>query len=254
VTYYLAERDEDDFLGVPLPAVGVRVTFDVEKLFAARERLPYAIPVDRTLTGDEGLLVHEDPMAVLQLPLRLWRVDELDGVVRPAPAGRWLRCRSLTVQEQLPRWLVMGPYGAAVERVIDQACGLTDELVHALAALDPADEQELTSVVWQRFLAVRRSGSPVGCGLSTVHGCVAEAARRTDPHLFGWDEADGVEVLTDPAWQEASRAANAAALGLGARDLVSPQESERLARRWTSVFGMPGPRDLSDGSSGGGGT
>jgi hypothetical protein len=53
----------------------------------------------------------------------------------------------------------------------------------------------------------------VGCGLLAVHDAVVESARRVNPQLFGWDDQDGIEVLIDPAWQQTSHAAKAAALG-----------------------------------------
>ena len=238
MTYYLPEPGgEDEFYGVPSPAVGARVVFDIDRLFAARERLSGS-PVDRTVVGDEGLVVYEDPLEVLRPPDRLWRVGELEGEIRLAPTNRWIRCAALTVREELPRWLVMGPHGHAVERVMDQAGGLTAEGVRALAAMDPAEEESLVDAVWQRYLRTHQSGSPVGCGLLAVNDRVEEAARRAgDPRLFGWDEEDEVEVLTDPAWQQARRAACAAALALGAPDLLSAEENQRLARRWTAVFG-----------------
>ncbi|MGA2825474.1 MAG: hypothetical protein ABSF03_05090 [Streptosporangiaceae bacterium] len=240
--YYLAEKGAgEEFFGVPFPTVGVRVRFDAGKLFAARERR-LGHPIELVLTGDEGLVVHEDPMEVLQLPDRLWRVDDLTGEVRLAPANRWLRCQSLRVREELSAWLVMGPHGDLVAQVIDQACRLTSGQVRAIAALNPADEQRLHRAVWERWLAHGRPGSPVGCGLSALHDAVTRAARRTSPDLFGWDEQDEVEVVTDPAWLQADHAAGAAALAQGAPDLLSTEDNQRLMRRWTAVFGASGHR------------
>lgn len=242
MVYYLAhEGAEEEFLGVPYPAVGVRVVFDIERLFAARERLLDA-PVDRRATGEDGLVVHEDPMAVLTLPDRLWRVDDLKGEVRIAlaPGSRWLRCQSLTVVEELPAWLVMGPQGDLVAQVIDRARSLTDEQARAIAAMDPADEQRLVRAVWDRWLLNNRSGSPVGCGLITLNDAVTQAARLTSPDLFGWDDEDGVEVLTDLAWQQAGAAAGAAALAVGAPGFVDGEENRTLALRWASVVGLSG--------------
>jgi hypothetical protein len=178
-------------------------------------------------------------MEVLQLPDRLWRVDGLTGEVRLAHASRWLRCQSLRVREELPAWRVMGPHGDLVARVIDQACHLTDDQVRAIAALDPVDEQRLYRAVRERWRVHRRSGSPVGCGLLAVHDAVTQAARRTSPDLFGWDEQDEVEVVTDHAWLRAGHAAGAAALAQGAPDLLSAEGNRRLIRRWKAAFGAP---------------
>lgn len=239
MAYYLAQSGGDEeFFGSPMPAEGVRVVFDPDRLLAARERKYPDLPsMSRSDADDEGLVVYQDPMAVVKLPDRLWRVEELAGGRRLAASNRWVRCKSLTVREELPRWLVMGPHGFAVERVMDQARGLTEESVHAVAAMDPADEEYLVGEVWQRFLQMHPSGSPIGCGLIAVSGCIDEAARRVDPGLFGLDEDDGVEVLMDPTWQQAGHAACAAALALGAPDLLGEAENQRLASRWTTVFG-----------------
>ncbi|MBY8882212.1 hypothetical protein [Actinacidiphila acidipaludis] len=76
--------------------------------------------------------------------------------------------------------------------------------------------------------------------MSTLHSAVAEAARQVGPELFGPDEdEDGTEVLIDPAWQRAFKAAYSAALALGAPELLAPEGNEILARRWTTVFGTP---------------
>lgn len=240
--YYLAQKgSEENFYGVPLPAVGIRVVFDIERLFAARER-GLGRPVDRKVAGDEGLVVHEDPMAVLTLPDRLWRVDDLSGAIRLHPANPWLRCQSLTVVEEVPAWLVMGPHGDLLAQVIDQARALTDEQAHAMAAMDSAEEQRLVRAVWDRWLRQHRSGSPVGCGLYAVHRAVTETARRTGAHLFGWDDEDEVEVLTDESWRQASAAANAAALALGAPEILGAEENRKMALRWTSQVSPLGSR------------
>jgi hypothetical protein len=240
VAYYLEHRGgEDDFHGRPYPSVGARVVFDIDRLFAARDR--YAeLRGDRTVTGDEGLVVHEDPMAVLVVPDRLWRVDDLQGVVRPVTGRGWLRCRALTVREELPTWLVMGPHGEAVARVINQARSLTDQQARAIAAMDPADEERLVGVVWDRWHAAGgRSGSPVGRGLLEVNHAIEDSARRTSSLLFGWDDEDGREVVVDPAWQQAGHAANAAALAMGAPEMAGVEESQRMAQRWAAVVGPP---------------
>ncbi|MBF6334259.1 hypothetical protein [Nocardia transvalensis] len=245
MTYYLAHKGgEREFFGVPFPAVGVRVGFDRDKLFAARERLSGA-PVDRQADGDEGLVVHEDPMVVSALPDRLWRVDDLEGELRLRPGNRWVRCTSLTVREELPNWLVMGPNGDLVAQVIDQVRDLTDEQARAIAAMAPDEEKWLTRTLWDRWLSNPDSpvgcGSPVGSGLSEVHRAVTAAARRTGPHLFGWDPEDEAEVITDMAWQQAGAAADAAALAYGAPHILDNQENHRLALRWITVIGTAPP-------------
>ena len=239
--YYLTHKGaEAEFLGTPFPAVGVRVVFDVERLFAARERL-LGRPVDRHVVGDEGLVVHEDPTAVLTLPDRLWRVDHLGRARRHRPTDRWLRCGSLTVVEEVPAWLALGPYGDRVVRVIDQAHALTDEQARVIAARDDARERRLVRELWQRWLPRHRAGSPIAGGLAEVYEAVTGAARRTGPHLFGWDDEDGVEVLTDGSWQQAAAAAGAAALAAGAPGILAAADDRELALRWTHRVGRPRP-------------
>jgi hypothetical protein len=193
------------------------------------------------LRGDEGLVVLEDPMEALTWPCRLWRVDDLEGVVRLQPSNRWLRCKAVTVCEELPGWLVLGPRGDAVVGVVEQARSLTSAQVNAIAAMGGDDERGLYRAAWDRWRRTHQSGSPVGrVGLVAVVRAVEEAARRTSPALFGWDEEDEVEVLTDPAWMQASHAATAAALAFGAPDILKVGEHQRLATRWASVMGRPG--------------
>jgi hypothetical protein len=241
VTYYYLPHHgaADEFFGVPYPSVGVRVVFDIGRLFASRDRL-MGRPVDRKISGDEGLVAYADAMAVLTLPDRLWRVDDLDGVVRVHPRNPWVRCTALTVREDLPNWFVMGPHGDSVASVIDRARRLTDEQARAIASLDAADEERLASAAWdpRGDTTYGYTVTPVGCGLHEVYRAVEEAARQTDPRLFAWDEEDGAEFLADPAWIQAARAANAAALAVGAPDILTPQENQRLALRWTSVVGL----------------
>jgi hypothetical protein len=242
VDFFFAVDDEERFFGTPEPAPGARVCFDPDKLFAARERAT-GRPVARLLVGDEGLVVHENATDVLLWPSSLWRVDDLYRPVRLRPGNRWVRCRAFTVVEQVPTWLVAGSHGDAVEWVITRARALTSDQVEGLAAMSEADEAPLNKALWDRWLQDHRGGSPVGCGLHVLQQAVEEAARRTSAALFGWDERDGVEVLSDPAWQQAGHAANGAALALGAPGVLTAEQNALLARRWTSVFGPP---DLPD--------
>lgn len=224
VTYYLADTGPaDEFPGVPYPRPGAQVAFDIDKLAA----------------DAGGLVVYEDPMDVESWPCRLWRVGDLVAGVRPDPSNRWLRCRALTVYEELPGWLVMGPRGREVAAVIEQARDLTGDEVNAIAAIEDRDEQALYRALWDRWLRTHESGSPVGCGLSVLSRTVEDAARRVGDSLFAWDEDDEVEVLADPAWRQARHAALAAALAVGAPDVLDTRENEDLAKRWTAIFGSP---------------
>jgi hypothetical protein len=209
-------------------------------LFAARERR-LGRPVTHELAGDEGLVVHEEPREVFTWPCRLWRVEDVEGVVRLRAENRWFRCKALTVVEELPAWLVLGGHGDSVVGVIEQARRLTREQVRDLAELDGGDEARAYGAAWRRWLAADGRGSPLGQGLLVVHSAVVEAARRTDHGLFAWDEEDEVEVLADPAWQQAGEAAVAAALALGTPEIFDPFERQAAAQRWTTVVGHPDP-------------
>lgn len=237
MAYYLGHVEGEDLHGVPFPAAGARVVFDRDSLLAARERLRGGADADLPV-GDEGLVVVQDPLDVLSWPCRLWRVGDLERVVRPTPWANYLWCQALTVYEEVPGWLVMGPRGDAVVEVIEAARSLTGDDVAAIAAVPDTDEARCYRAVWWRW-ADQRSGSPVGCGLLAVNRAVEEAARRVDPRLFGWDDDDELEVLTDPAWQQAAHAATAAALASGAAEILEPGEHDRLTYRWVTVVGPP---------------
>ncbi|MFF8534972.1 hypothetical protein ACF07B_24060 [Streptomyces sp. NPDC015532] len=235
---FFALYDAEHFYGEPEPVPGTRVSFVPDKLIAARERRTVR-PADRQPVGDEGLMVNEIAADVALWPSSLWRVADLE-LMRPLMSYRWLLCRAFTVVEQVPTWLVAGPHGDAAEWVIARTRTLTAAQADALAALPDEGEEPLTQALWARWRQNRHhTGSPVGCALTTLNRVVAEAAHDVGPHLFGPDEEDGVEVLKDPAWLRASRAAYAAALALGAPDLLTPQENAALAGRWTTVFGSP---------------
>ncbi len=238
VNYY-GYNGPERFYGEPHLAPRARVHFAPEKLFGARERRA-GRPVNRRLAGNEGLVVEEEATGLLVWPESLWRVDGLERPVRLLPGNKWVRCLAFTVVEQVPTWLVAGPHGDYVEWVISRARTLTAEEVDALAALPDEDEEDLYRALWARWSEnLRSSGSPIGCSPLTLSNAVTEAARRAGPQLFGWDEDDEVEVLSDPEWLGASKAAYSAALALGAPELVSPKESAVLTRRWTTVFGRP---------------
>ncbi|MFB7241390.1 hypothetical protein ACFCYX_02840 [Streptomyces populi] len=234
---FFALHDAERFHGEPEPAPGARVSFVPDRLSAARERRT-GRPADRQPDGDEGLLVNEIVTDVLRWPSSLWRVTDLEPV-RPVLSRRWVRCRAFTVMERVPTWLVAGPHGEAVEWVITRTRTLTGAQADALAALSDEGEEPLTRTLWARWMRQHHTNSPVGCGLTTLNEVVTEAARRVGPHLFGPDEEDGAEVLDDPAWLRAFRAAYAAALALGAPEWLTPRENAVLARRWTTVFGPP---------------
>lgn len=236
---FFAFDEPDRFYGEPDLAPGARVRFVPDKFFTARERTVGG-PVDRQLRGDEGLLVHHVATDILVWPSSLWRVDDLARTVRPPVGGAWARCLAFTVVEEVPAWLVAGPHGYALEWVVAAARTLTPDQVDALGRLSDNREKALTKRLWARWSQGHaRNGSPVGWTLMTVDTAVTEAARRVGPELFGPDEDDDTEVLSDPAWLRASSAAYSAALALGAPDLLTPEENRVLARRWTTVFGTP---------------
>lgn len=239
VDLFLAHApDGSDLFGAPAPGPGARVVFVPELLFAAQEsRLGRSVPHE--LVGDEGLVVHEEPREVLTWPCRLWRVGDVEGVIRLRPENRWFRCSALTVVEELPAWQVLGLHGDAVVALMEQARQLTEEQVSRLGAIDDIDERRLFQASWNRWLATGDRRPPMGRGLGLVRSAVEDAARRTDQGLFAWDEVDEVEVLADPAWQRAGHAAAAAAWALGAPEMFNPTEREVLAHGWTTVIGRP---------------
>lgn len=236
--YYLSQRGTpEDFYGRPVPEAGARVKFAFDKLMAARAQAGNS---DRTETREDGLVLHTDPMHELQLPDRLWRVDDLEGAVQVYPAANWLRAKAVTVREELPAWLVMGPNGDLVAKVIRQARSLTDDQARAIATRAPADDLiRAVEAMWERWTDSHRMGSPIGCGLREVQRAIESAARRTGNHLFQWDEVDEVEVLRDRAWIAAAGAANHAALGLGAPEWFDAHVGEQLIRPWAAVTGGP---------------
>lgn len=236
MAYYFAVDADEDILGDPEPAPGVRVRFVIEKLFAARGK-PFP------LRGDEGLLVLRDPTVAITWPSRLWLVTDLERPVRVTNTR--VRCHGFTVEREVPVWLTAGPHGHAVQQVITQAEALTGSQVATLAAHSDEGEKELASLLWKRWSdTYHRSGSPVGGGLDAVLRAVDEAARRTSSTLFEWCEDDGGAVLSDPAWIRAGQAAGSAALAYGTPGLLTDEQQGVLTRRWMTVFGPPEPETV----------
>lgn len=237
VDYFALPVEAERFYGSPHPTPGARVSFEPDKLLAARGRSEGGSK--RPVSGEDGLVVHKDPLDLLFWPASLWRVEDLNRPVPPGPGNRSVRVLGFTVIEQAPTWLAAGPHGDAVEWVVNVARTLTAEQAEALAVMPDEEEEPVRAAMWKRWTRLHRSGSPVGISLFTIAEAVEEAARRVSPSLFAWSEEDGGEVLTDPVWLKAGHAASAAALGLGALEFLSAEEAETLARRWTSVFGTP---------------
>jgi hypothetical protein len=172
-------------------------------------------------------------------------VTDLEGGARPYPNTPWLRYKAFTVEEELPSWMIFGRHGAAVVGVIEQAEQLSTYQVASLARLDGSKEAQVYAQVWSRHAANRQSGRLLGSrGLSPVFDAVERAARHSGPsNTFACDPIDEVEVLADPAWIEASHAALAAAMGLGAPEACSTHERTILLTRWLTVLGDGSPVD-----------
>ncbi|WP_425387919.1 type IV secretory system conjugative DNA transfer family protein [Amycolatopsis nigrescens] len=103
---------------MPLPAVGIRVVFDIDRLFASRDRLA-GRPVERKVVGDEGLVVYEDPMDA-SMPDRLCagdRVPRTSCAPGCSPCASYPRTPTLT---DLPKLLTVPAFRQrALEQISD---------------------------------------------------------------------------------------------------------------------------------------
>jgi len=248
--FYTCDPAGREVFGEPFPASGVRVVFDPAKLaaFGAGGRLP----PPHLVRGEQGLAVFETPMDAQRWPCRLWRVDDVVEVFRPVGADPYfVRCGSFVVREELPGWLVLGRRGYLVARLVARARVLGPAEAAALAGLADEAERRVHSAVFDRWVERYRRGDhghgrlrPGGYSLSAALEAVDDAARRVGPQLFGWvDDAVDEPVLADRTWRRARRAALAAALALGAPDLLGEGEFEVLTYRWRTVVGLPSEED-----------
>jgi len=195
-------------------------------------------------------------LTVARWPGRLWQVELVEPAERenqPYEGATWIRAIALRIEKELPVSLLFGPQGAAVCAVADVAGAITLEQATLLSsARDPlADkaydrvfrtwltDQDIEIKSGKNFANALEDRSPIGSGLTVVHGevfrratsLVGDAAIETDAHSEDcW--------LVEP-WIGASRALRATALALGTPDIVSAADHAILTHAWTTVIGAP---------------
>ncbi|MEV8504963.1 hypothetical protein AB0368_09050 [Actinoplanes sp. NPDC051475] len=244
--YFATSKERPDFFGASLPTAGAHVTFDEAKLYEYGPRSIWPIPYRRD--GALGLVVFFDPLDVMTWPCRLWKVHDLVQPTTSMKKPFYLHCQSFEVLEEIPSWQVLGAHGAAVARLIDEASDLTQAQVDVIGTLDSLGETRTEQAVLQAWRARLPSPAnhrpplaPYGTAWDFLSTAVESAAARTDSHLFGWVEgADRWPLLADPAWEQARRAALAAALAISVPDLLTDDETNRLTRRWRMAIPEPG--------------
>ena len=243
VYYFATSKERPDFFGVSRPTAGAQVTFDEAKLYDYGPRDIWPSPYRRD--GARGLVVYFDPLDVITWPCRLWKVHHLVQPTKSMKVPFYLHCQSFEVLEEIPSWRVLGAYGTAVARLIDEASDLTQAQVDIIASLDQSEETRTEQAVLQAWRAQlpsptnhRPPFTPYGTAWDFLATAVESSAARTGSHLFEWIEgAYRWPLLADSAWEQARRAALAAALAVSVPDLLTDDDTNRLTRRWRTRSG-----------------
>lgn len=200
-------------------------------------------------------------ITVARWPGRLWQVELIEPAEvenQPKTGANWVRAIALRIEKELPVSMLFGPQGAAVCAIADVAGAITlDQAALLSSGRHPEADQAYDRVfrTWLAELGIAikpgrnfahaldsppaKDRSPIHSGLTLVHG---EIFRRATS-LVGDDaiviDNDGEDCWLVEPWIGASSALCAAALALGAPDIVSAADHAILTYAWATVIGAP---------------
>ena len=151
-------------------------------------------------------------------PCRLFEVEPRSALI--SDGGHIHGCTAVKVVRELPAWQALGPNGEAVAAHIEQCKTITPEQGRQLdaaryAARDAAGYAAWDAAAYAAAYAAR----------DAARGAARDAARDA-----AWDAA------RDAAGYAAGFAARDAALALVVRDLITPEQFDRLYGPWASVM------------------
>jgi hypothetical protein len=215
--------------------------------------------------GPPWIVVNETPASIItaRWPGTLWKAMIVEAATiedqrsfggPPLAYAKYTRCISLQIIEKLSAALLFGAHGEAVVQVLNKAHALTREQAVRLSTVRHADAPNAYDRTFRRWVEdngifdgnsdsfdgtlqagpVDAGGSPIGGGLSLVHGTVFRRAERIDGTRAMLHEEDGTPYLDQP-WAGASAVLLDAALALGAPQLTTQEERNILLTGWATL-------------------
>lgn len=240
---WLAYKMKETIIGYiykPHDKLGIFETCQAGDIITNPDREPPWIIVNHSL--QDTIVAH--------WPGRLWCAEAVDILDPQDHRGNYTRCVSVKiVKEEETDWL-FGPYGTKIEDILHYASKLNISKAEILAGSRSDTAKSLQSQGWHRWMAKeerhdrdpqrdmsgvvvagsQKPKSPIGHGLSCVHRCVWDSAKR-EVGDAAFDE-DEEEMWMKPPWSKAASALLDAAWALGVPDLFSEAERETLLAAW----------------------
>ncbi|MEP3071189.1 hypothetical protein [Maricaulis sp.] len=237
---YRMKAVEAGFVYVPVDKTGPLATASPGDLIEIADRKPPWIVAYHSLGH----------VLLANWPGRLWLVQVVERLEPQGHRGNYTRCISVRIIREIKTHHVFGAHGEAVEEVLAYASALARPQAEQLAANRHDEAKVLQTAGWYRWLAetekretsdecsmdgVLAAGqgatrSPIGHGLSLVHGGVWNAAIRADGDA-AIEEDEDESWLVSP-WSEAASALMDAAWGKGAPEFFDEAEREILLQAW----------------------
>ena len=198
------------------------------------------------------IIVHHslDDTLAANWPGRLWRAEALGALDPQDHTGNYTRCVSVKIIKEVETEILFGEFGTRIEEILKFASTLQLQTAQHLVNSRHEEAKSITSEGWHRWIKTNGSvdrnpnddmsgvvaiggnarKSPIGHGLSLVHRCVREAAKR-DMGETAFEEDDEGIWLIQP-WSDAAGVLMEAAWAFGAPDLFNQLEIETLLEGW----------------------
>ncbi len=190
-------------------------------------------------------------VTVARWPGRLWLAQVIERLEPQNHRGHYTRSIAVKLLKEMKTAHLFGLHGKDIEEILRYAKNLTPDDAEHLSTYSSEQARQLQEKGWNSWMHQTqgaepsqnghmigvvaagngRSRSPIGHGLSLIHTCVWEAAKSSVGDVAF--EEDEEECWLISPWSEAVGELMNAAWALGAPDLFTPEERERLLHAWT---------------------
>lgn len=207
--------------------------------------------LDRGTDEPPWFMVRHDLVAVSipDWPLKLWKVEATRPIKPQGHSGNYIRCRAITVLDEVPAFKVFGEEDRGIVDIINFAAGLSKPQAAVLSGKRSPRASQLVNKGWREWLRLtgettaqddadfddvlrlggQNGGSPVGPGLTVVWKVVFDRAGQVDPAAAHMHGDDGAVFMAEP-WNSACSALKDAVMSFGASHLFKPTEHRELRR------------------------